>query len=170
MYNLKNYFIIIFLYLAMPSNVIAENKISYLDLDFILSNTNAGKSLFAQLNQNEKKILEKFDIEEKNLKDEEVKIIGSKNLISENELKKNVVEFQQKLKNFKKKKQAEIKNLKKIRNDKIINLLNIINPIIQEYMDDNSISILIDKKNIYIANVKLDITNNLIELKNKKIK
>ena len=27
-----------------------------------------------------------------------------------------------------------------------------------------------DKKNIYIANVKLDITNNLIELINKKIK
>ena len=37
-------------------------------------------------------------------------------------------------------------------------------------MSSNSIGIIIDKKNIYIANKKYDITNNLIELINKKIK
>ena len=36
-------------------------------------------------------------------------------------------------------------------------------------MDDNSISIVIDKKNIYIGNTTYDITNNLIELINKKL-
>ena len=49
-------------------------------------------------------------------------------------------------------------------------LLKLINPIIQEYMNNNSISFLMDKKNIYIADKSYDITNNLIELINKKIK
>ena len=37
-------------------------------------------------------------------------------------------------------------------------------------MKKNSISFLMDKNNIYIADKNFDITNNLIELINKKIK
>ena len=37
-------------------------------------------------------------------------------------------------------------------------------------MTENSISMIVDKKNIYIANKKHDITDNLIELINKNIK
>ena len=170
MFKLKNYFLILFIYILLVFNVLAEDKISYLDLDFIISNSNVGKTLLTKLNQNEKGILEKFKAEESKLKDEENKILGSKNIISEDELKKNIVDFQKKLKKLKKSKSTEIEKLKKIRNDQIINLLNSINPIIQEYMNDNSISMVIDKKNVYIANKKLDITNNLIELINKKIK
>jgi len=170
MFKLKNYFSILFIYILLTFNVLAEDKISYLDLDFIITNTNVGKTLLTKLNQNEKGILEKFKVEESKLKDEENKILGSKNIISEDELKKNIVEFQKKLKKLKKSKSTEIEKLKKIRNDQIINLLNSINPIIQEYMNDNSISMVIDKKNVFIANKKLDITNNLIELINKKIK
>lgn len=36
-------------------------------------------------------------------------------------------------------------------------------------MSDNSISIIIDKKNIFIADKNYDITENLIELINKNI-
>ena len=37
-------------------------------------------------------------------------------------------------------------------------------------MFENSISIILDKKNVYIADKSYDITNNLIELINKSIK
>ncbi len=170
MKNLIIVFFIISFKIFLTLSALAEDKISYLDLDFILSNTNVGKSLFTKLNQNEKDILDKFRSEEKKLKDEEIKILGSKNIISEEELKKNISNFKQKLQKFKNLKSKEIQNLKKRRNDQIINLLNSINPIIQEYMNDNSISMVIDKKNVYIANKKLDITSNLIELINEKIK
>ena len=51
-----------------------------------------------------------------------------------------------------------------------VNFLNLINPIIEKYMNDNSIHILLDKKNVFIANKDYDITNNLIELINNQIK
>ena len=51
-----------------------------------------------------------------------------------------------------------------------MNFLNLINPIIEKYMNDNSIHILIDKKNVFIANNEYDITNNLIELIDNQIK
>ena len=37
-------------------------------------------------------------------------------------------------------------------------------------MEDNSISILMDKKNIFIASKNYDITNNLVELIDNQIK
>jgi len=46
----------------------------------------------------------------------------------------------------------------------------LINPIIEKYMADNSIYILMDKKNIFIANNNYDITKKLIELIDNQIK
>ena len=76
------------------------------------------------------------------------------------------IEFQK----YKINKNNEIENLKKKRNINIMNFINLINPIIEKYMTDNSIYMLIDKKNIFIANNNYDITKKLIELIDNQIK
>ena len=81
-------------------------------------------------------------------------------------MKKQHIKFQ----NYKNSKTNEIKNLKKKRNTNIVNFLNTINPIIEKYMADNSIYMLIDKKNVFIASRDYDINENLIELIENKIK
>ena len=169
MFNIKIILKIIFLFF-LSSNVFAENKVGYVDLEFILSNTNAGKILFEKLELDETKKIKELKLKEENLKNEENKILASKNIISEDTLRINIDNFKKKLQNYKSIKKNELDNLKKIRNDEILKFLNEINPIIKQYMTDNQISIIIDKKNIYIADKKFDFTNNLIELINKKIK
>ena len=165
----KKIFTILIIYLTISSNVFAENKIAYLDLDFILSNTNIGKLTLEKLEKIEKKKNNELQIEGKKLKEEENKILASRAIITEEQLKKNISEFQIKIQKYTKDKSEQIKLLKKNRNTEIINLLNLINPIIKTYMDDNSISIIIDKKNIYIGDTTYDITKNLIEIINKKL-
>ena len=165
----KKIFAILIIYFTLSSNVFAENKIAYLDLDFILSNTNIGKLTLEKLEKIEKKTNNELQIEGKKLKEEENKILASRAIITEEQLKKNISEFQIKIQKYTKDKSEQIKSLKKNRNTEIINLLNLINPIIKTYMDDNSISIVIDKKNIYIGDTTYDITKNLIEIINKKL-
>jgi Skp family chaperone for outer membrane proteins len=60
--------------------------------------------------------------------------------------------------------------LKKKRKKNIVNFFNLLNPIIEKYMTNNSIYMLIDKKNVFIANKDHDITNKLIELIDNQIK
>ena len=60
---------------------------------------------------------------------------------------------------FKKKKQQDLENF-----------LKQINPIIQDYMKTNSIDIVLDKKQIFIGNSKNDITQDILDLINKKFK
>ena len=149
-------------------NVNAESKVVYLDIDYVLSNTNVGKKVFLKLKENEDLKFNEFNIEEKKLKEEENKILASKNIISKDQLNENIKNFQDKLKKYKNSKSQEIDNLKKIRNKEILELLNLINPKIEKYMKENSISILIDKKNIFIADKNYDITNDLIKLINQE--
>ena len=78
--------------------------------------------------------------------------------------------LQVKFQKYKEKKIKEIDDLKNKRNADIVNFLNLINPIIEKYMTENSIYMLIDKKNIFIASKEYDITNNLIELIDIQIK
>ena len=167
---LKKITFICFFCLIFPQNVLPDNKIAYFDIDFILSNTNVGKNVLQKLQSNESKKNQEFKAKEQILKEEENKILASSNIINEDQLKINISEFQKKLQNYKKLKSDQIAKLKKKRNDEIINILNLVNPIIEDYMEKNSISIIIDKKNIYIANKNYDITDNLIEIINERIK
>ena len=44
-----------------------------------------------------------------------------------------------------------------------------INPLLQEYMEKNSIDIVLDKKNVFMAKSQIDITKDILDLINKKI-
>ena len=162
-------FILILLCLSM--NVLkADDKVSYIDIDYILTNTLAGKELLSTLKKEEEIKINKFKSNDDSFKNEEKQILAKKNLVSEKEMNKEMKALQIKFQKYKKVKQKEIEDFKIKRNKNIVNFLNLINPIIEKYMSDNSIYMLIDKKNVFIANKEYDITNNLIELIDNQIK
>jgi Skp family chaperone for outer membrane proteins len=148
----------------------AEDKVSYIDIDYILTNTIAGKELLNELKKEEELKINKFKIKDDSFKNEKKEILAKKNLISKEEMNKEMKLLQNKFQKYSKEKIKEVDDLKIIRNKNIINFLNLINPIIEKYMADNSIYMLIDKKNVFIASKEYDITNNLIELIDNQIK
>ena len=115
----------------------------------------------------ETKKLKKFedDLAKKN---EEIK--KTKNLVSEKELNNKIILLRQEAKSFEELRKKTIKDLNIKRNEELNNFLKLINPIVQEYMQKNSIDIIIDKKNIFMAKSKNDITEDILEIINLKIK
>jgi Skp family chaperone for outer membrane proteins len=167
---IKKFFFVLF-FLILCTNILkAENRVSYLDIDYIITNTLAGKKLLASLKKEEELKVNKFKLNDENFKNKEIKILAKKNLISDQEINKELELLQIEFQKYRKEKIKEVNELKDKRNKNIMNFLNLINPIIEKYMNDNSIHILIDKKNVFIANKDYDITNNLIELINNQIK
>ena len=49
-------------------------------------------------------------------------------------------------------------------------LLDNLNPILSDYSNEQSISLVIQKKNIIIGKTELDITEEILKLLNKKVK
>ena len=165
----KKFFLINFFIIFFSSFASADNKIAYIDLDLILSESNPSKSLFSQLKKIEEKKLEQLKNDEINLKEEEKKLLSTKNIIAKDEYNKNVINFKKKVDNFRNAKNTDIENLKKKRNREILRFFKLINPIIEKIMEENSIEILFEKKNIFIAKSNYDITQIIIENINKNI-
>ena len=58
---------------------------------------------------------------------------------------------------------------KDLRQSEMKNFLDKINPIIEKYMLDNNIDLMLKKENIYISKTDFDVSNKIIELINKNI-
>ena len=167
---LQNFFFISFFLLLSVNNLFAEDKVAYLDIDRILTNTIAGKSLLNTLKKEEDSIINKFKKKDEEFKNEEKKILAKKNLISKEEANNEMKTLQIKFQKYRNDKSKKIEDLKIKKNKNILNFLNSINPIIEKYMMDNSIYMLMDKKNVFIASKNYNITNKLIELIDNQIK
>ena len=61
------------------------------------------------------------------------------------------------------------KDFEKIKKERISEFFRKVNPIIQDYLDKNSIDILLNNKYVVMGKNKLDITEKIIEIVNKKL-
>jgi len=166
----KNFFLIIIFFSLTINSLKADEKVFFIDIDQVLSNTVAGKELLNKLKKEEEIMINKFKSNDDNFKNEEKKILAKKNLITENELTNEIKILQEKFQKYRTEKIKEIDDLKVKRNRNIVNFLSLINPIIEKYMSDNSIYMLLDKKHVFISNKDYDITKNLIELIDNQIR
>ena len=98
------------------------------------------------------------------------KIIQQKKLITPEEYKKKVEELRVKVSSLQKERNKLLSDVSKQRAKAKNELLKTLNPIIENYMKEKNIAMIIDKKNILSANNKLDITKDITSLLNQKLK
>jgi outer membrane protein len=146
-----------------------EKSIVYIDLNKIMSNSIAGKSITSQLENNHKKNISKFKNIEEELKKEESKIISQKNVITKEEFEKKIIDLRDKANKFRKERNDNINNLNNQRLEATSKMITLVRPILSEFSDKNSISLIIDKKNIIIGKTLLDITDDILIIIDEKI-
>ena len=96
-------------------------------------------------------------------------MISQKNILDENEFNNKLKKFSQDVDNFNQLNNKTNRNLQnKLINDKS-NFLKLIEPILLDYVNENNINYLLQKKHIIIGHNDLNKTNDIIELVNKKI-
>ena len=139
-------------------------------MDKILSNTIAGTQLIKQFKSLTKKNLDELEALGKNLKEDEKKLLAQKNILSPDEMNKKVSLLRKKIDTYKNNRTNKINELNKIKINNTNKLLNMINPYIAEYADKNSISMILNQKNIIIGKNELNATEEIIVIINKNIK
>jgi outer membrane protein len=148
----------------------ADHKIAYIDINFILIHSLVGQKIEKHINKIKEENIKKFKEQEKILKDKEQIIIAQKNILDKKEIENKISLLNIEINNYKndRKKLTDELQIKKIEYTKTI--LNHLNPIITSFVDKNSISIVLPKKNIIIGKKKFDITSDIINLLNNEIK
>ena len=168
--KLYKYFFILIFYISSTSFSISAEKTVFLDIDFVLNNSNYGKSIYSKLDELNKKNFDNLVKMEKELEKKKKSIDVSKNISTKENLDQQIILFNQDVKNFRSEKNKILKNFELKKKNEIDNFLVKVNPIVQDYMKANSISIVLPKNQIFMGNVEMDITNDIMELVNKIIK
>jgi len=163
-------FIIILLFLKFTSFAYANNDIVFIDMNYVLSNSIQGKLILNELEKKNESNLSILESREKLLKELENDINKQKNIISDAELKKKIDNLKNKITLFKKEKKELVKEFNNLKNIEITKIMEKINPLVSDYVKENSISIVLDKKNVIIGKKNHDITLEILELVNANIK
>jgi len=166
MKNLK-YFIFV-LIILLPSYSFAENKIVFIDIDFLMKNSNIGKLSLKKLENLNTKNVKILKDNEQILKDKENILLQKKNIISKEEFKKEINNLRIQINDFKVKKDNMVKDFNNLKVEELNKVLAKFNIKIQDYMSQNSIDIVLNKNNIFIGKVTSDITKSvLVEINNE---
>ncbi len=157
------YFIIIILTLLKIEIALANEKIAFIDLNFIMNNSMVGTSINTFINNISKEKNNYFKVIENKIKEDENDLISKKNIIEESIYNKKVNEIRIRINDYKLERQKFNKNLneKKIKYNNL--LLEKLNPIISNYVEQNLITVVLPKKMIIIGKKNLDITNQILE-------
>jgi outer membrane protein len=161
---------ILLILILFNSKVFAENKTVYLDLNYILNESIAGKSLnddLAKL-QSEKFLI--FKKKEEYLQNEQESISKQKSIIKKDEYTKKINKLKKDIEIYKRNRRifSDEMNQKSIKTKKLF--LESLNGVMSEYSIENDISLIVQKKNILLGKSNLDITKAILKKFNKKVK
>ena len=158
------FFLLVSLFLS--SNAFS-NKISIVDVTSLLKNSNKGKSIQKELDNLNSKNLKLFNEKKKKLEIKEKKIASKKNILSEKDFNNEVLNFRKEIANYESERRKSAQKINNIKVTKIAKFLTEINKILVEYSSKNSISTIIDKKNVIITKQENDITKEILKILNK---
>ena len=160
----------LFLILIYPFNLMAENQVYFINLKKVLNESKAGSAAQEKLVKEFENQDKKFKNESNALKKQETELINQRKTLSSDEYKKKVSSLRKKNVDFQNRRRNASSSFVKKKNNARNQLLKSLNPILQKYMDENGIMMIMNEKNVILANSKVDLTNTIIDLLDKELK
>jgi len=166
----KRFILIIIIFFTFINTSISKENIAFVNVDYLIQNSNIGKKSLANINDKDKKNLDNLKKKNKILQDLELSIKKKKNVISDEAYNKEVIDFKKKFQEFSKEKNEIVKEFNVFKKKEIENIFKKINPIINSYMEENSVNLLFDSKNIFMGAKKLNLTEDILKKINNELK
>ena len=165
---LVKFFVVTF-FLLVCTHTFAEEKIVVLDLTFVLNNSKAGKGAQDFLKKSFNDNAKKFSAMEEKLKNEEIDLLGKKTILTKEEYSKKSDALRKKVIDYQSQRRMSLDKIATQRAEARETLIKKIEPILETYVSENNISLVIDKRNILEVNPDNDITTVIVNKLNKEL-
>ena len=167
--TLRKFLILItILFFSFNFTIASTNEnVRYVNIDVILNNSDLGKIIINKLKKQNDANIDKIKTIENEIKKENEELTKLKNVITEEEFNKKLVLLKKKIDDFNILKNKLSNELNEFKKKEIKLFFEKINPIIEKYMEQNSIALILEKKNIFVARSDYDMTQELLDLINK---
>ncbi len=161
-------FFVVTLLLFTCTYAYSEQRVVVLDMKFVLNSSEAGAEAQELLKKKFNDNAKKFSDMEKGLKKEEIDLLGQKNILSKDEYTKKSDSLRKKVIDYQSQRRSSLDNLANQRAEARQTLIKKVDPIIDSYIKENNISIVMDKKYMIGGLTEYDITKIIVEKLNKE--
>ena len=162
------FFFLIFFIFNFQQSFANEKNIAYVNLDYLIKNSNVGKNVLEKIKNLDQDNIKKLELKNNELKKIELELQSKQNIISEQAFNEEVKKLQDKINLFNEEKKQMVKKFTDFKNNELQNVFKSITPIIKNYMEQNSINIILNSKDVVMADTNLDITKIILNEINKK--
>jgi len=145
----------------------ANEKIAFINIDTIFNNSLTGKKISKNLENFKNKNLKKLKVKEEEILEKEKKLLSQKNILNKEDFNTKVSELKKEINLFKESKKNLSTEFEKKRLEELNIFMKTITPVIEEYITKNSITLVFNQKNLFIADKKYDITDEILKIINK---
>jgi len=156
------YFLITSL-LIFSTNLFAQEKIAILDMKYVLNQSKAGKGAQDFLKKSYNQNIKKFKDMEASLKKEEADLLSKKTVLSKEEYTKKTDTLRKNVIDFRSQRRAAMDKITSQRSESRATLIKSITPILETYIKENNISVVINKIHTLGGNPANDITEIIVE-------
>ena len=163
--------IIILVFFVSASN--ANENIRFININYIVKNSEAGKALNKIIEDKSKKINSELNDLGKKIEEKKNKIISQKNILKKEEYAKLVKTYEDEVKKFNNIRIKKNDDFNKYRMNSQKKIIEALNPLITAFLKKESVQILLQKEQIIFGDKELDITQEILKIfndKHKKIK
>ena len=154
----------------MTNHTLAQDKVVFIDINFIFKNSIVGKELNEKIAKKENEINLEIKKFKKDIEVEKNEITSQKNVISIEEYNKKIKILETKIKEMNDLITKKTNELNKFKKNVETSFSKELNLIVEKYSTVNSIDMILDKSNILMARKELNITQQVINLFNENVK
>ena len=148
----------------------AKENIRFININYIVNNSEAGKVLNKIIENKSKKIKSELNDLSKKIENKKDKIISQKNILKKEEYNKLVKTYEDEVKNFNDIRFKKNEDFNKYRINSQKKIIEALNPLITAFLEKESVQILLQKEQIIFGDKELDITEEILKIFNEKHK
>ena len=146
-----------------------DTNVGVIDLNFILSESDAAVDAAKQIEDIAKQIEEEIKNTDQDLIDEQNELIESQQIMAPAAFDEKRKEYENKVQNYNVTRQEKLMSIDRIVSESRNEVLNVLKPILEEISNDMGITVLLEKNSVLLNAENMDITEEALKALNKKL-
>ena len=146
-----------------------DTNIGVVDLNYILSESDAAVDAAKQIEDIAKQIEDEIKNTDQTLIDEQNELIESQQIMAPAAFDEKRKEYENKVQNYNVTRQEKLMSIDRIVSESRNEVLNALKPILEEISNDMGITVLLEKNSVLLNAENMDITEEALKVLNKKL-
>ena len=138
-------------------------------MNFIINNSDAGKVILKKIDEFKNQSMEDLKKKEELIKKKQNEFNSQKNILSQDEIKTRIKNIEDEVQKFNSERKSIINEYEIKKKKDIEELMKKISPLLEEYMEQNSIDFILNQSSVLISKSKYNLNEKIINLLNEKL-